>query len=493
MLKCMRRALVALRIPRRNFCAAAYEASVTTSNTLASESVLLDMEKPAQSKTKCSGCGVKLQSSEPGGIGYIPAQVQDTFASGWKRKFVQPTGVAVDFTPPGEPVFTATSARFREVKSRIMCQRCYCLQHNHCLPEDTSLTPIQSSQDEDDLIKSIVSRIPQDSLILKIVDVLDFESSLAPKLFEALKQRGLQVIFAVNKCDALPVERRDLHHVKEWARRLGKHIRHASSSDVVLISALTGYGFRELEDTLRKHMSAEKPKNLYVLGRANSGKSAFVNRFLKFIGFKNFPTVDLKTGVGGLTRAPLPGTTADFVKFSLPRNFQVFDTPGLPLSSGSALRTLSRVGDFFALAQKLKPLTMRIREGYTLIVGGLAQISINRDCVVVAFFSQGVSIQICATIKAPRVVGDGRFAKPAAATDFGDPQDIELFGGNSRGFDDLSIAGLGWVSISTPGFHRVTLHLPEGVRAFRRPAMLPGFVRKSRLSTPSELARSAKP
>ena len=478
-----------MRLPRRTFCVAL---NTGEPSTLQSEKVLLDMEKSQHAKSKCTGCGVKLQSSEPESSGYIPAQVQETFASGWKRKYVQPSGVAVDFIPPGEHVMKTTSSRFREVKSRIMCQRCYSLQHNHCTPGDLIET-LSPSQDEDSLIKSIVSRIPQDSIILNIVDILDFESSLAPKLFEALRQRGLPVVFAVNKCDALPVERHDLHGVKEWARRLGKHIRHASTSDVVLISALTGHGFRELEETLRKHMSAEKPKSLFVVGRANSGKSAFVNRFLKFVGFKNFPTVDLKTGVGGLTRAPLPGTTADFMKFVLPRNFQVFDTPGLPLSSGSALRTLNQVDDFFALARKLRPLTLRVREGYTLIIGGLAQISINRDCVLVAFFSEGVSVQVCATVKASRVVADRRFAQPAPTVEFGEPHEVELLGGSSRGFDDLSIAGLGWLSISTPGFFRVTLNLPEGVRAFRRPAMLPLWVRKSRLSSPSELARAAKP
>jgi ribosome biogenesis GTPase A len=289
------------------------------------------------------------------------------------------------------------------------------------------------------------------------------------------------------------MEKKETGKLREWAKRLAKHIRHAGNSDVVLISAATGFGYRELEDTLKKHMTSENPKSLYVVGRANSGKSAFVNRFLKFIGYKNLPSLDLKNGVGGLTQAPIPGTTVDFMRFVLPRNFHVYDTPGLPLSAGSILRALPKPQDFFSLAQKLRPLTLRIREGQSLVIGGLAEMAFTSNCVVVTFFSRGLTLQICASEKSPRVMKHEEYAKPGSRLDITNFQEVEVLGGNSKGFDDISISGLGWLSIVTPGFHRVQLKMPDGVRAFRRPAMLPDWVKTHKKASPSQLALASKP
>ena len=71
-------------------------------------------------------------------------------------------------------------------------------------------------------------------------------------------------------------------------------------------------------------------KYLYVVGRVNSGKSTFVNRFLHHIGYRHLGSVNFKRGVGGITRSPLPGTTAHFISFALPRGFRLIDTPGVP-------------------------------------------------------------------------------------------------------------------------------------------------------------------
>lgn len=50
-----------------------------------------------------------------------------------------------------------------------------------------------------------MKRIPAGSTVLKVVDILDFEASLVPELFDALRNRNHRVIFLVNKMDALPI------------------------------------------------------------------------------------------------------------------------------------------------------------------------------------------------------------------------------------------------------------------------------------------------
>ena len=51
----------------------------------------------------------------------------------------------------------------------------------------------------------IAKRIEKGSVVLKVVDVMDFESSLVPELFQVCRNKQLKVIFLVNKCDVLPL------------------------------------------------------------------------------------------------------------------------------------------------------------------------------------------------------------------------------------------------------------------------------------------------
>ena len=76
---------------------------------------------------------------------------------------------------------------------------------------------------------------------------------------------------------------------------------------VLLVSALNAYGFKQLEERLRHYLEPSDPRNIYVVGRVNSGKSTFINRFLWYVGYKHQGTVHFKRTVGGITRSPLPG------------------------------------------------------------------------------------------------------------------------------------------------------------------------------------------
>jgi ribosome biogenesis GTPase A len=70
-----------------------------------------------------------------------------------------------------------------------------------------------------------------------------------------------------------------------------------------------------------------------------------LNRFLHFIGYKHLGAVHYKRAVGGVTRSAIPGTTLNFVSFSLPKGFKIIDTPGVP----STFQMTSKLSNTFDL------------------------------------------------------------------------------------------------------------------------------------------------
>lgn len=328
------------------------------------------------------------------------------------------------------------------------------------------------------------------SLVLMLVDILDFESSLVPELFDACRNRQFPVLIIVNKIDCLPHKKRDnaLDRVKTWVRRMARQIRNVHASDVVLVSAQNASGFEQLEERLRHHLEPEDPKNIYVVGRVNSGKSTFVNRFLWYIGYKHQGTVHYKRTVGGVTRSPVPGTTLHFVSFALPRGFRLVDTPGIP-SRYQVSNYLNEGIDLYTALprRKLQPISYALHSGRSLLVGALARIDqVNGPfSFVTAFFSSDVTLHVCRTTRVSELMDRkvGEFLYPphsAEACQKLGPlvrHRVEVFGGGDRAWDDIVIAGLGWVAISGFGSKELDVWVPEGVKVFRRPSLLPQEVK----------------
>jgi len=56
--------------------------------------------------------------------------------------------------------------------------------------------------------------------------------------------------------------------------------------DVILVSAMMGYGVQTLETTLRE-LSNKRKQDVYILGSANVGKSTLVNRLIQAQSLKS--------------------------------------------------------------------------------------------------------------------------------------------------------------------------------------------------------------
>lgn len=208
-----------------------------------------------------------------------------------------------------------------------------------------------------------------------------------------------------------------------------------------------------------------------------------------------------RRSVGGTTRAPVPGTTLHFISFNLPKGFRLVDTPGIP-SRGQVSNLLTEGIDLYGCLprKKIAPITYVLQSNRTLLVGSLVRIDQVKGAFsfVTCFFSRDVTLHVCQTHKAQDLLDR------KATTFFYPPHNredwermaplvrhrIEVFGSSDRAWDDIVIAGFGWVSISSYGTKDLDVWVPKGVKVFRRPALMPQEVRKRGISQFREKLRA---
>jgi hypothetical protein len=157
-----------------------------------------------------------------------------------------------------------------------VCARCYGLQHYGKV--DASLTAQRATHAEvsPDAFKELLSPISKKkAVVCYVVDVFDFHGSFLKDLTDVVGRNP--VVLALNKADLLP---RDFHpnRVKNWVYREAGRFN-IWVVDVILVSAMRGYGVQTLEMTLRE-LSNKRKQDVYILGSANVGKSTLVNRLI---------------------------------------------------------------------------------------------------------------------------------------------------------------------------------------------------------------------
>ena len=80
---------------------------------------------------------------------------------------------------------------------------------------------------EAEIVEKVIRRMRKNSVVLMVIDIIDFEASVVPELFDACRTRRFPVIFLVNKVDCLPLRFRakGLESIKVWVRRMSRQIR----------------------------------------------------------------------------------------------------------------------------------------------------------------------------------------------------------------------------------------------------------------------------
>jgi len=211
----------------------------------------------------CKGCGVRLQSKEPNKLGYVPSL------------------------------------------EKIVCQRCFHLTHY----EDALHVTLSSEE----YLNSLSDLITKRALVLLMVDVLDFPSSLFPNISQLISRHS-EVVIIGNKADLLLESEKS----KVWGKYSQYILEVAAKSSlsgcrirgVQFISAKTGRGLHDLVHYIMTQWGNRG--DIYLLGCTNVGKSTLFNQLMKMICGS-----DKLDHNSPSTISRLPGTTLDVLKFPL--------------------------------------------------------------------------------------------------------------------------------------------------------------------------------
>ncbi|KRD89335.1 ribosome biogenesis GTPase YqeH [Bacillus sp. Root147] len=367
----------------------------------------------SEEKLQCVGCGVEIQTERPDELGYAPKSALE--------------------------------------KEAIICQRCFRLKHYNEV-QDVSLT-------DDDFLKILNGIGQTDGLVVKVVDIFDFNGSWLPGLHRFVGNN--KVLLVGNKADLLPksIKKNKLIH---WMKREAKELG-LKSVDVFLMSAQKGQGIREIAEAIEHYREG---KDVYIVGCTNVGKSTFINAIIKEVtGEKDI-----------ITTSQYPGTTLDMIDIPLDNGASLYDTPGIINHHQMAHYVDKRDLKLISPKKEIKPKVYQLNEGQTLYFGGLARLDYVQGGrkSLTCYVSNDLHIHRTKLEKADELYEKqaGELLQPPRPEQMDEFPELvahEFTIKNEK--TDIVFSGLGWVTVNESG-SKVVAHAPKGVGVFVRDSLI---------------------
>jgi ribosome biogenesis GTPase YqeH len=364
-------------------------------------------------KVVCIGCGAPIQTENKEKLGYAPEAAL--------------------------------------LKNEVICQRCFRLKNYNEL-QDVSL-------DDNDFLRILHSIGKTDSLIVKIVDIFDFNGSWINGLNRFVGNNP--VLLVGNKADILPKSLKR-ERLINWMRREAKE-NGLQTLDVFLISADRGHGMKELIQAIESY---RKGKDVYVVGCTNVGKSTFINRIIKEVSGEDQV----------ITTSHYPGTTLDLIEIPLDDGASLYDTPGIINRHQMAHYISAKDLKMLTPKKELKPKVYQLNEGQTLFFGGLARLDFESGdrSSFVCFVPNDLHIHRTKLENADELYKKhlGEMLQPPGAEDITDfPELVKHTFEMKHTKMDIVFSGLGWVTLQGAG-QTVAAYAPKGVHVFLRRSFL---------------------
>ncbi|TYS68818.1 ribosome biogenesis GTPase YqeH [Sutcliffiella horikoshii] len=361
----------------------------------------------------CIGCGVAIQTENPEGLGYAPPSSLN--------------------------------------KEAVICKRCFRLKHYNEI-QDVSLT-------DDDFIRILNSIGQTQGLVVKIVDIFDFDGSWLPGLHRFVGNN--KVLLVGNKVDLLPKSVKP-NKVINWMKQAAKELG-MKPEDVFLISADKGTGVKELAQAIEDYRDG---KDVYVVGCTNVGKSTFINRIIR----------EFSGEADVITTSQFPGTTLDMIDIPLDNGASLFDTPGIINRHQMAHFVDKKELKVISPKKEIKPKIFQLNEAQTLFFGGLARFDYvkgGRNSFT-CYVSNDLYIHRTKLENADNVYKEhlGDLLQPPG-NEFVDsfPELVAHEFTIKDEKTDIVFSGLGWVTINEPGI-KVVAHVPKGVGVMVRKSLI---------------------
>ncbi|KAL1362480.1 hypothetical protein HN51_010729 [Arachis hypogaea] len=251
--------------------------------------------KASRNVASCYGCGAPLQTSDEEAPGYVNLETYEL-----KKKH-------------------------RQLRT-VLCGRCRLLSHGKMITAVGGHGGYNGGKlfvTAEELREKLSHLRHEKALIVKLVDIVDFNGSFLSRVRDLAGANP--IILVVTKIDLLPRDT-DLNCVGDWIveaitrKKLNVLSVHLTSSKSLV--GVTG--------VISEIQKEKKGRDVYILGSANVGKSAFINALLKTMAI-NDPVAasaqkykPIQSAVPGTTLGPIPIN-------AFLGGGKLYDTPGVHL------------------------------------------------------------------------------------------------------------------------------------------------------------------
>ncbi|WP_342472706.1 ribosome biogenesis GTPase YqeH [Metasolibacillus sp. FSL H7-0170] len=362
---------------------------------------------------QCIGCGAVIQTEHKDKLGYAPASSLE--------------------------------------KETIICQRCFRLKNYN------EIQPVNLT--DDDFLRILNGLGEQQGLIVKIVDIFDFNGSWLPGLHRFVGKNP--VLLVANKVDLLPKSVKP-QKVINWLKREAKALG-LKPVDVMLVSAHKGKGMAEVVEAIESHRAG---KDVFVVGCTNVGKSTFINRIIK-----------QATGEGEvITTSHFPGTTLDMIEIPLDDGAALYDTPGIINHHQMAHYLDASELKYIMPKKEIKPKVYQQNAGQTLFIGALARFDFIRGerSAFTVHVANDLPIHRTKLEKADDLYAEhkGELLAPPTKEFIGQlPELVRHEFSIKEAKTDIVFSGLGWITAQHANVV-IAAYAPKGVQVFIRPSLI---------------------
>ncbi|KAF8086499.1 hypothetical protein N665_0623s0006 [Sinapis alba] len=455
----------------------------------------------------CPGCGVHMQSSNPKHPGFfirpsiekqnnssvlrnlVPISQEPQFINSIKHGLiVEPN--SSDINLKDDETGSDKNLKDDETGRPLVCARCHSLRHYGRVKDPTVENLLPDFDFDHTVGRRLGSASGARTVVLLVVDASDFDGSF-PKRVAKLVSRTIdenntawkegrsgnvpRVVVVVTKIDLLPSSLSPTRF-EQWVRQRAREGGLSKITKLHFVSPVKNWGIKDMVEDVAA--MAGKRGQVWAVGSQNAGKSTLINAVGKVFGGK----------VWHLTEAPVPGTTLGIVRVEgvLPFEAKLFDTPGLLNPHQITTRLTREEQKLVQISKELKPRTYRIKEGYTVHIGGLMRLDIDESSV------DSMYVTVWASSSVPLHMGKKENAYKTLEEHFGSrlqppigEKRVEEMGkwvrkefrvsGSSWDASsvDIAVSGLGWFAIGLKGNAVLGVWTHEGIDVFLRDSLVP--------------------
>ncbi|KAI7735897.1 hypothetical protein M8C21_007393 [Ambrosia artemisiifolia] len=391
----------------------------------------------------------------------------------------------------------------------ILCGRCRLLSHGHMVTAvggNGGYAGGKQFVTAEELREKLRHLRHEKALIVKLVDIVDFNGSFLAHVRDLAGANP--IILVVTKVDLLP-KGTDFNCVGDWVVEATTR-KKLNVLSVHLTSSKSLVGITGVVSEIQKE---KKGRDVYILGAANVGKSAFINAILKMLSDKD-PVAAMARKYKPIQSA-VPGTTVGPIQINaFLGGGKVYDTPGVHLHHRQAAVVHSQ--DLPALAPRSRlrgqsftkevvldqwvseKMEFNSLTGFSIFWGGLVRIDVLKvlpETCLTFYGPKAVKLHIVPTSKADEFYKKelGGLLTPPSGEQVEDWAGLETarqlritFDDTQRPACDVAISGLGWITVEPvsqtlkdpdadlmPEAPVISLdvHVPKAVEIFVRPPL----------------------